>query len=61
MEIPKIVFIVVIISLCSMWFYIGHLQGKNRGTQYAQEQAIEHNCAQYNPTTGDFEWIGEGR
>lgn len=38
------------------WF-IDAIVFADSGVEIIQKQAIEHNFAQYNPTTGDFEWI----
>jgi hypothetical protein len=33
------------------------VNNKKEATENIKKQAIENNCAQYNPTTGEFEWI----
>lgn len=30
---------------------------KKESIEIIKKQAIENNCARYNPTTGEFEWI----
>ena len=36
---------------------LGGLIGHNINVDYYQRKAIEHNAAQYNPDTGQFEWL----
>lgn len=38
-------------------FFIGVMVYKNNGDETMKQQAIENSCAQYNPTTGQFEWL----
>jgi hypothetical protein len=38
------------------WF-IGAVVFADSGVEIIQKQAIENNCAQYNPTSGNFEWV----
>jgi flagellar basal body-associated protein FliL len=33
------------------------INNKKEAVENIKKQAIENNCAQYNPTTGNFEWI----
>jgi hypothetical protein len=57
-----------LIILCELWllfiyFGIGWIIGdiihsnNNELDRNFEKQAIENNCAQHNPITGEFEWI----
>jgi uncharacterized protein YneF (UPF0154 family) len=37
--------------------FIGGLAFKDNVKEIIQKEAIENQCGQYNPTTGNFEWI----
>lgn len=54
----KLLIIALIIGGLIVWFSIGTvLVSDNITTTELKKQAIENNCAQYNSTTGKFEWI----
>jgi hypothetical protein len=38
-------------------FAIGLIVSYVQSDIYWKSQAIEHNAAQYHPTTGEFEWV----
>jgi hypothetical protein len=38
------------------WF-IGAVMFADSGVEIIQKEAIENQCAQYNPTNGKFEWV----
>jgi hypothetical protein len=40
-----------------MGFFIGGTVSHWSTNAGWEEQAIEHNAAQYHPTTGEFEWV----
>jgi hypothetical protein len=42
--------IILLISVCL-------IAGNSIGSSIIKKEAIEHECAQYNPKTGDFEWV----
>lgn len=50
----KIIGFVLLIVLVIV---VGGFFSGNITTDDFKKQAIENNCAQYNPTTGKFEWI----
>ncbi len=57
-------FIVPIVASVLFFGIIGYLIGAllfsnsdKESMDVFKKQAIENNCAQYNPTNGDFEWI----
>lgn len=54
----KILAIALIIGGSIVGFVVGTVLFSNNITNDdLKKQAIENNCAQYNPTTGKFEWI----
>lgn len=50
-----IMLIVTTILLIIMTFTLAH---SSRTIRDMREQIAEHNCGQYNPQTGEFEWGG---
>jgi hypothetical protein len=44
-------------SCVAFGFLIGALVYKNNNDETIKKQAIENQCAQYNSTSGEFEWI----
>lgn len=53
----KLDFKVAIICTFLIGIILGLLVADVLGKSNYQPQAIENNCAQYNSTTGEFEWI----
>jgi hypothetical protein len=49
-------FIPIIVG-CTMCFCMGLTAGIALESTAAQTQAVQAQCAQFSPTTGDFEWI----
>jgi len=48
-----------VIAITIVGFVLGQLVGElilDDVKEKYQKPAIENNCAQYNPTTGNFEW-----
>lgn len=43
--------------LFGLLFVCGVLIGLAIANNHYHSKAIEHNCAQYNSTTGEFEWM----
>jgi hypothetical protein len=54
MKTEDILLILAIVILVLIMFITVVIIGQ---TSYYQGNAIEHGCAQYSPTTGEFEWI----
>ena len=44
-------------SCIAFGFFVGSIVFKNDGEDTIKKQAIENSCAQYNPSTGIFEWV----
>jgi phage-related minor tail protein len=49
--------IVVTLLIGSVAMLGNFLNKKKESIETVKKQAIENNCAQYNSTTGEFEWI----
>jgi hypothetical protein len=47
----------IAVPCLALGFFIGSVMFADSGVGIIQKQAIENNCAQYNPTNGTFEWI----
>jgi len=47
----------IVISMFCVCYSIGGCDGHLIATTKFEKAAIEHKAAQYNPTTGMFEWI----
>jgi hypothetical protein len=52
--VPAVIFIFCWVAF---GFFLGSVVFKNNGEEIMRQQAIENNCAQYNPTNGTFEWV----
>lgn len=48
---------IVVVVIGCLCFVLGMIVGCWMMESCYQEDAIEHKAAQYNPVTGDFEWI----
>ena len=49
--------IILVLFLITAFTFIGYSEGAKSLRHAIQQQAIEHNAAQHNPTTGEFEWL----
>jgi hypothetical protein len=48
---------IIVISMFCICAFIGGCGGHKIATSKFEKAAIEHKAAQYNPTTGKFEWL----
>ena len=47
----------LVIACIVFGFCVGGLVFRYDGKDTIKKQAIENSCAQYNPSTGVFEWV----
>jgi hypothetical protein len=53
--------IIVLAGLLTAVLSAGYRLGMKDQKAEGQRQAIERNCAQYNPKTAQFEWLSEAK